>query len=157
MGNLLSIWGVFATAWAAWWLNQKGWRGSFFAASSVLAVIWFYVYFFVRNRPEDVGLVIQDDDEENVEHVSEASDDQSSTSMFAPGVLHTVLLVGCFYFFVKFVRYALWSWAPFLLDTQFGLDSDTAGYMSTLFDLFGFLGAIPPVFYPTDYLEDEEL
>ena len=26
--------------------------------------------------------------------------------------------------------------------TQFGLDADTAGYMSTLFDLFGFAGAL---------------
>ena len=62
--------------------------------------------------------------------------------MFSQGVMQTVLLVGSFYFFVKFVRYALWSWAPFLLDTQFGLDADTAGYMSTLFDLFGFVGAL---------------
>ena len=62
--------------------------------------------------------------------------------LFSRNVLITVLLVGCFYFGVKFVRYALWSWTPYLLNTQFGLASDEAGYMSTIFDFFGFMGAI---------------
>lgn len=145
-GTLMGVWatcyqfgGVAATAWAAWWLSQKGWRGSFFAASSVLTVIWFYVYLFVRNSPEDVGLSLTEDPSEISQ--AEAAEEETG-SVFAPGVMHTVLLVGSFYFFVKFVRYALWSWAPFLLDTQFGLEADTAGYMSTLFDLFGFMGAL---------------
>ena len=147
-GTIMGVWatcyqfgGVAATAWAAYWLAQQGWRGSFFAASTVLTLVWFYVYFFVRNKPEDVNLELKDPDEEN------KADEQASTAadsgkMFAPGVLTTVLLVGCFYFFVKFVRYALWSWAPFLLNTQFGLEADSAGYMSTLFDFFGFMGAM---------------
>jgi len=150
-GTLMGVWatcyqfgGVAATTWAAWWLSVQGWRGAFFAASSVLIVIWFYVYFFVRNKPEDVGLTLEDPDEDmGVTQVNEDSFTVSDEGkMFSSGVLQTVLLVGSFYFFVKFVRYALWSWAPFLLDTQFGLDADTAGYMSTLFDLFGFAGAL---------------
>ena len=147
-GTVMGFWttcyqfgGVFATAWAAWWLNQKGWRGSFFAASSVLTVIWFYVYLFVRNKPEDVGLELKEEDED-IEAESSPNNVEESSRMFAPGIMQTVLLVGCFYFFVKFVRYALWSWTPFLLNTKFGLDADVAGYMSTLFDLFGFLGAM---------------
>ena len=150
-GTVMGIWttcyqfgGVFATAWAAWWLNKQGWRGSFFAASSVLTVIWFYVYFFARNRPEDVGLVLKEEDDDTVDNKESPPEEQEKDTgrMFAPGIIQTVLLVGCFYFFVKFVRYALWSWAPFLLDTKFGLDPDIAGYMSTLFDLFGFVGAV---------------
>ena len=150
-GTLMGVWatcyqfgGVAATAWAAWWLSMQGWRGAFFAASSVLTLIWFYVYFFVRNNPEDVGLTLEDPDEDPISDGLESTDNESTDDgkMFSKGVLQTVLLVGSFYFFVKFVRYALWSWAPFLLDTQFGLDADTAGYMSTLFDLFGFAGAL---------------
>jgi len=146
-GTLMGIWatcyqigGVAATAWAAYWLSVQGWRGSFFAASSVLTLIWFYVYFNVRNRPEDVGLE-SIPEEETKDETAIREDTSDEGKMFSPGVAKTVLLVGIFYFFVKFVRYALWSWAPYLLDTQFGLDADTAGYMSTLFDLFGFAGA----------------
>jgi OPA family glycerol-3-phosphate transporter-like MFS transporter len=51
-------------------------------------------------------------------------------------------MMGTFYFFVKFVRYALWSWTPYFLKFSFGLASDDAGYFSTLFDVFGFLGVI---------------
>jgi len=150
-GTVMGIWatcyqfgGVAATAWASWWLAMQGWRGSFFAASCVLVAIWFYVYCFAKNQPEDVGLVLEEEKEasDQMETTEKKEKKEKSTAMFAPGVMQTVILVGCFYFFVKFVRYALWSWAPFLLDTQFGLESDTAGYMSTLFDLFGFLGAM---------------
>ena len=150
-GTLMGVWatcyqfgGVAATAWAAWWLSMQGWRGAFFAASSILLLIWFYVYFFVRNKPEDVGLTLEDPDEQTVPEDGGSTDNEGTDEgkMFSQGVMQTVLLVGSFYFFVKFVRYALWSWAPFLLDTQFGLDADTAGYMSTLFDLFGFAGAL---------------
>ena len=42
-GTIMGVWatcyqfgGVAATAWAAYWLAQQGWRGSFFAASTVL-------------------------------------------------------------------------------------------------------------------------
>ena len=147
-GTIMGFWstcyqfgGVAATAWASYWLAKQGWRGSFFAASAVLVIIWMYVYFFVRNKPEDVGLILIEEQNETQELTPEEQQKQS-TGMFSAGVLQTVLLVGCFYFFVKFVRYALWSWAPFLLDTQFGLEADTAGYMSTLFDLFGFMGAM---------------
>ena len=150
-GTLMGVWatcyqfgGVAATAWAAWWLSMQGWRGAFFAASSILTLIWFYVYFFVRNKPEDVGLTLDDPDDQTTPDDVDSTDNEIAEDgkMFSEGVMHTVLLVGSFYFFVKFVRYALWSWAPFLLDTQFGLDADTAGYMSTLFDLFGFAGAL---------------
>ncbi len=149
-GTIMGLWttcyqfgGVAATAWAAWWLNQQGWRGSFFAASSVLTLIWLYVYFFVRNKPEDVGLSLAESShDQTMENASTNASTHSNETLFGPGILQTVLLVGSFYFFVKFVRYALWSWAPFLLDTQFGLEPDTAGYMSTLFDLFGFMGAM---------------
>lgn len=146
-GTLMGVWatcyqlgGVAATAWAAYWLSVQGWRGAFFAASSVLTIIWFYVYFCVRNRPEDVGLT-SIEEEEDAQNSQEKSTQEGNGRMFSPGVAQTVILVGIFYFFVKFVRYALWSWAPYLLDTQFGLDADTAGYMSILFDLFGFAGA----------------
>ena len=42
----------------------------------------------------------------------------------------------------EFIRYSLWSWAPFLLERNFGLKGDDAGYLSTLFDFAGIAGVI---------------
>ena len=102
-GTVMGVWatcyqfgGVCATWWASMWLAMQGWRGSFFAASAVLVLIWFYVFFMLRNRPEDVGLELVDPDEE-----PQVLEEDGSQKMFAPGVLNTILLVGCFYFFEK--------------------------------------------------------
>jgi len=46
------------------------------------------------------------------------------------------------YLGVKFVRYALWSWAPYFLRQSYGLAGDDAGYLSTIFDVAGFIGVI---------------
>ena len=145
-GTIMGFWGtcfqfggLCATWWASLWLALQGWRGSFFAASMVLFIVWIYVYWALRNRPEDVGL---SELEESAQDSSEEQTGSEGSPLFPRQVLITILLVGCFYFGVKFVRYSLWSWAPYLLNTQFGLESDEAGYMSTLFDLFGFMGAI---------------
>jgi sugar phosphate permease len=157
-GTIMGFWGtcfqfggLCATWWASMWMAIQGWRGSFFAASVVLFAVWIYVYLVLQNKPQDVGL------EEFVDEIEErespeqekgnAGNTETSTTisqppLFSRNVLITVLLVGCFYFGVKFVRYALWSWTPYLLNTQFGLASVQAGYMSTIFDLFGFMGAI---------------
>lgn len=151
-GWLLGLWGtcyqlggVMANAWAAFWLAQKGFRGSFFAASMVLALVWVFVWFNQRNRPEDVGL-----DPLEGEHAAGDKDadvraqkekDLGSKGWTA-GLVVTVMLLGCFYFGVKFIRYALWSWTPFFLQKNYGMAGDDAGYLSTVFDVAGFVGVI---------------
>ena len=57
-------------------------------------------------------------------------------------VVFTVITMGLIYFGIKFLRYALWSWVPFLLQNNFGQAGDDAGYISTVFDIFGFAGVI---------------
>ena len=155
-GTIMGFWGtcfqfggMCATWWASLWLALQGWRGSFFAASVVLFLVWIYVYLVLQNKPQDVGLQdLKDENNDTEEEQEETQNDiskeehEKNAPLFTKNVLITVLLVGCFYFGVKFVRYALWSWTPYLLNTQFGLASDEAGYMSTIFDLFGFMGAI---------------
>jgi sugar phosphate permease len=147
-GWLLGLWGtcyqlggVMANAWAAWWLARSGWRGSFFAASVVLMIVWVVVALLLKNKPEDVGLPpLEDYPEEKIgEGVATHKHEESG---WTREVITTVVLVGCFYFGVKFVRYALWSWAPYFLKQNYGLAGDDAGYMSTIFDLAGFAGVI---------------
>jgi sugar phosphate permease len=54
----------------------------------------------------------------------------------------TVFILGMVYFCIKFLRYAFWSWTPYFLSDSFGLKGEHAGYLSTLFDVGGFLGVI---------------
>ena len=144
-GVLLGLWstcyqvgGVAANAFAAFWLARAGFRGSFFAASVVLFLAWLVVAYFQRNAPEDVGYPpVADDD------VSAGSPAQSDDGpIWTRSLIISVLLVGAFYFGVKFVRYALWSWTPYFLERNFGMKGDDAGYLSTVFDIAGFFGAM---------------
>ena len=145
-GTLMGIWGtcyqlggVAANMWAAFWLARQGTKGAFLAASAVLFLVWFLVYFFQRNRPEDVGLPAVEDAPEELQ-IDERT--VAEVSPWTRALIINIGLIGIFYFGVKFIRYALWSWTPFFLESNFGLAADDAGYLSTLFDLAGFAGVV---------------
>lgn len=146
-GLLLGLWstcyqvgGVLANAWAAFWLHREGFRGAFFAASIVLGLVWLIVLAFQRNRPEDVGLPRVDDDDGTA--TGDADRAAAEHDGFTRAIVVNVLLVGAFYFGVKFIRYALWSWTPYFLQKSYGLAGDDAGYLSTVFEVAGFLGVV---------------
>jgi len=147
-GTVMGFWatnyqvgGVLANALAAWVLGQWGFQWSFFTGSMVLLVVWAFFALNQRNLPEDVGLTpIADEDESATEAGAEPV--QGAGLGWSRDVVINVLVVGVFYFFVKFIRYALWSWAPFLLYRDYGLELDEAGFVSTLFDLGGIAGVI---------------
>ncbi len=145
-GSILGIWStcyqvgsVLATSFAAYMLGNYGWRWSFFGASMILMVIWAIVFYLHPNRPQDVGLEpVVDDDEKPDEKPAENEEGLG----WNREVVFTVVTMGLIYFGIKFLRYALWSWVPFLLRNNFGQAGDDAGYISTVFDIFGFLGVI---------------
>jgi sugar phosphate permease len=166
-GQVMGLWatcyqigGALASGFAAFMLGLAGWRWSFFGASLVLGAVWLLFYALQRNRPEDVGLAPLDEEPEAAPKsrpsvppadaeaaAAQASARQAAAEQQAPTGLSrrlvvTIVMMGTFYFFVKFIRYALWSWAPYFLKLNFGLDSDDAGYFSTIFDVLGFLGVI---------------
>lgn len=153
-GSILGVWAtcyqvgsVVASALAAYILGVAGWRWSFFGASSVMLVVWFIVLFVHPNRPRDLGLdPIVDDDEEGDEPAPEAGEGANEKGLAALGwtrqVVITILMMGFIYFCIKFLRYALWSWAPFFLRRNFGMAGDDAGYVSVVFDIAGFAGVL---------------
>src|SRR5262249_23088648 len=51
-------------------------------------------------------------------------------------------VVAGFYFFAKFIRYGLWSWAAYFLHNKFGLSDSQAAVYSTAFDVAGIGGVI---------------
>jgi OPA family sugar phosphate sensor protein UhpC-like MFS transporter len=155
-GRVMGLWatcfqvgGVLGSGLAAFMLGLAGFKYSFFAGSLVtLAVLGFFAW-AQRNRPEDVGLSLGEGETEASGAPGDSILSEGSTWRerwaslgWDRAVIQAVLMVGCFYFFVKFIRYMLWSWVPFLLSRNFGLEGDDAGYLSTLFDLFGIAGVI---------------
>ncbi|MDD2799171.1 MAG: MFS transporter [Bacteroidales bacterium] len=146
-GTILGIWAtcyqvgsLIATSFAAYMLGHYGWKWSFFGASAIMLIIWFFVLLWHPNKPEDVGLAPLVDEDE----VSTTSDDGATGKGLGWNreVVFTIVTMGVIYFGIKFLRYALWSWAPFLLKNNFGLQGDDSGYLSTIFDLFGFVGVV---------------
>jgi sugar phosphate permease len=165
-GQVMGLWatcyqigGAMANGFAAFMLGLAGWRWSFWGASLVLGGVWLLFYFLQHNKPEDVGLApleelpparaaeegaTKDGEPENGGGEAQPTPARESESSqgFSRQLLVTILMMGTFYFFVKFIRYALWSWTPYFLKFSFGLASENAGYFSTLFDVFGFFGVI---------------
>ncbi len=140
-GTVMGLWatnfqvgGVAATALASWTASAWGWRAAFFSGAGMLALVTVFFYFNQRDRPRDVGLRPLRDPAVPLGAPPEED------SAWSRELVTNVLLIGCFYFFVKFIRYALWSWAPLLLKREYNLEIDEAGYISTLFDLGGVTG-----------------
>lgn len=147
-GTVMGFWAtnfqvgsIMATPFAAWVLGEYGLQWSFFAGSAVMLGVWAFFVLNQRNRPEDVGLQpVVDAAPAHLAGDVEAppQDDAHERRSF----YLNVALIGTFYFFAKLIRYALWSWAPYLLDTHYGLSKTEAGYYSTIFDITGFIGTI---------------
>ena len=145
-GSVLGMWStcyqvgsVVATSFAAYILGQYGWRWSFFGASTILLIVWVIVLFLHPNRPEDVGLTPLVDSEDSDDDASKVD---GNSLGWTKEVVVTIVMMGLVYFCIKFLRYALWSWAPFFLRNNFQLAGDNAGYLSTVFDMAGFAGVI---------------
>lgn len=132
--------------------EPEPWRWCFYLGAIVLAVIAIQFYFLQRNKPEDVGLAPLDDP---ATPADESKEDEPRGPM--PGGLSrtawtNLLLVGGFYFFAKFVRYAVWSWSAYFLQENYGKTAAEATTYSLAFDLLG----IPGV-YVTGWISDRYL
>lgn len=136
MGSLISTW------FAAYLLGKAGWRWSYFGSALVLLAIWAVVVFLHPNRPEKVGLEPLDDPDEAEEPKSERPEGKDAGLGWSRDVVINIVVMGVIYFAIKFLRYALWSWAPFFLRQNFGLAGDQAGYLSTVFELCGFASVV---------------
>lgn len=140
-GRVMGFWStnftvgaLVSTSFAAWVLGNWGFRSAYFAGAAVLVVVVVLYWFNQRTRPEDVGLPA-------VEEAAATHGDRHPAHLDRRALVN-VLMVGTFYFFAKFIRYALWSWVPFFLKENFGLQGDDAGYVSTVFDFAGIAGVV---------------
>lgn len=144
-GRVMGLWatnfqagGVAANTLTAFILGRADWHTALFTAIAIFAAVWLVVLFHQRNRPGDVGLPpVRDDDE-----VDGDGDNGDGPLGWTRDATVNVILVGTYYFFLKLIRYALWSWVPFVLVRNYGLQGNDAGYIATLFDLCGIPGVI---------------
>jgi MFS transporter, OPA family, glycerol-3-phosphate transporter len=160
-GKIMGAWsncftvGALTSGWVmAWVLNRHApgepapWRHCFYAGAAVLTVVWIQFFVLQRDKPEDVGLApIQDP-------VGDVGETATTTAAATPepeqkllmglsrNAWTNLLLVAAFYFFAKFIRYAMWSWAAYFLQKNYGLTGARANVYATAFDVMG----IPGVF-----------
>jgi sugar phosphate permease len=149
-GTIMGLWatcylagGILANSAASLMILWQGWRWAFFGGCAVLGLITATFFFMQRNRPEDVGLPpLPSEREPGPEPAATPAPTLLSRLGWDREVVVTLGLVGGFYFCVKFIRYALWSWAPYFLKLNFGLESYQSGLMATVFDAAGFFGVM---------------
>ena len=162
-GRVMGMWsncftvGALTSGWAMAWvlgLRPSGgaapWRYCFYLGAAVLSIVWVQFYFLQRNRPADIGLTPLDDGDSDSETPAIAKTEPGTTGLGLSRKAWTnLLLVAGFYFFAKFIRYAMWSWAAYLLQKNYGLSGARANVYATAFDLLG----IPGIFI-TGWLSD---
>lgn len=141
-GTVMGFWatnfqagGVLANTLAAFMLARAGFRWAFFSGAAVLLLVMIFFWFNQANKPEDKGFpALPEDTAKAGQKAVGGPWDRRTWAL--------VLLIGGAYFGMKFIRYALWSWAPYVLQRNFGLRGDSAGYLSTVFDVCGVAGVI---------------
>jgi OPA family glycerol-3-phosphate transporter-like MFS transporter len=114
------------------------WQNTFYLGAAVLAVVWLQFYLFQRDTPEDVGLAGIDDPATAVDE----SKPEPAFITFTRDQWTNILLVGGFYFFAKLIRYAMWSWAAYVLQTKFHKSGEAANIYSIAFEVCGIPGVI---------------
>lgn len=123
--------------------SYMGVRYSFLGCTLLAFAIWWLLFFWQRNKPQDVGLdPIVDLNRDTDRSVKASVAERVTFRQYLDLLLNPVVpLMGCCYFCVKFLRYALDSWLPTFLDLQ-GMDVGRAAYYSAIFDYAGLAGAI---------------
>ncbi|MBI2425977.1 MAG: MFS transporter [Candidatus Hydrogenedentes bacterium] len=120
-----------------------GVRYAFLGCTLLAFAIWWLVYFWQRNRPEDVGLdpIVQPEDRED-ETVMASNEERVTFREYLALLFNPIVpIMGACYFSIKFLRYALDSWLPTFLSLQ-GMDVASASFYSSIFDWTGLVGAI---------------
>src|SRR5262249_52426644 len=114
-----------------------GW--AFWQATLLLLAIAALFAFWAHLSPEHCGLSPPDDGEPRPAPVAptaaEAPDSERNSIRF-------LIALGLLYFSFKFLRYALDSWVPLIVEDHFGRSTFVAAYVSTAYDWLGFAGVL---------------
>jgi OPA family sugar phosphate sensor protein UhpC-like MFS transporter len=159
-GRVMGLWstnfniGALTSGWVMAWVlglaSPAPWRWTFYTGAAVLTAIYIVFIFFQRDRPEDVGLAAIDDPVTPVDEAKTPEPVAAGLMGLSRSQWTNLMLVAGFYFFVKFIRYAIWSWAPYFLHIHYGRPEGGANLLATSFDLLGLPGV-----WATGWLSDK--
>lgn len=123
-------------------LGLAGWRWSYVGCTLISFLIWWLVYFWQRDKPEDVGLtpIVEPSGEDTRTIRASTADHVSARDYLRLAINPVILAMGVSYFTIKFLRYALDSWLPTILGLM-GLSEAKAGWYSIFFDFGGVIPA----------------
>ena len=148
-GTLFGIWGtcyqlgaVAGKGLAGFLLGWLGLSWSFFGSSILFFAFTVVFFFFARERPQSVGLSLEDAAEPDAPLATKGEAVPARETALPPGFARSIIAMGLIYFGFKFLRYALDSWSALILSEHFALSSSVAAYLSTAFDWVGLLGVI---------------
>lgn len=148
-GTLFGIWGtcyqlgaVAGKGLAGFLLGWLGLSWSFFGSSILFFAFTVVFFFLARERPQSVGLSLEDAAEPDVPLAAKGEAVPVREAALPPGFAGSIIAMGLIYFGFKFLRYALDSWSALILSEHFALSSSVAAYLSTAFDWIGLLGVI---------------
>ncbi len=113
--------------------------------AATLFVIAIIYILFTRNRPSDAGLpnFPEEDLEAPAAEAEEMCHRETTWHNTVALLSHsTIWVTGIAYFFVKLTRYSFLFWLPLFMTEALGYEADQAGYMSSVYELVGFLGVI---------------
>ena len=148
-GTLFGVWGtcyqvgaVAGKGLAGFLLGWLGMAWSFFGSSILLFLITVAFVLLARERPQSVGLSLEDDAEPDAPVPGAAGAVRVVAPPLPPGFAGSIIAMGFIYFGFKFLRYALDSWSALILSEHFALSPAFAAYLSSAFDWVGFVGVI---------------
>ncbi len=148
-GTLFGIWGtcyqfgaVFGKGLAGFLLGWLGLAWSFYGSSIVLFAFTIFFVLYARERPQSVGLSLDDEAEPESAAPALGAGTSARQAVLPPGFVASIVAMGLIYFGFKFLRYALDSWSALILGEHFGMSTTVAAYLSTAFDWVGFLGVL---------------
>ena len=113
-----------------------GWRRAFLFPSLLLVIICALFLLLVRERPKDGN--------DDFQKRAAPSDNSSQNPTRARDLLKRPILwvISSSYFLLEMTRYGFLFWLPLYLTKTLAYKPDSAGYLSSLFELLGFVGAV---------------
>ncbi|HEX4322738.1 MAG TPA: MFS transporter [Acidobacteriaceae bacterium] len=148
-----SLGGVLAASLTLWFATTQlimpswGWQRCFIFPPILLAAISIYFFLTTREEPENVGL--------SPVAVESEEDERFAAGLWSGwwAVLSNshIRTVAAMYFFLKMTRYALLFWLPLYLVQATHISSNRAASTASLFEFFGFAGALLAVHLSARY------
>jgi sugar phosphate permease len=140
---------AFATyvATSQWLFPQLGWRRGFLVPAAVLLGVLILFAKGVQDAPEAEAPTDVLDGKTPEASGSHRVTWQETLQLLRQPVLW---IISSAFFLLELARYAFLFWLPFILTRRLAYSTNTAGYLSSLYDLIGFAGVIL-----TGYLSDK--